>query len=208
MHSHPMRTPRPLTPARLTALVIFTVTMLSLRAQFDVSQGLMGGAPVGPTLWRMLGYFTVLSNMLVAAAMCAAAMGWSVPPRLAAGLAMWMAMTALIYHTLLSGLWAPQGMAWWADQGLHTAVPILVLVWWWVFAPKPISWRDIPVWLAWPAAYGVYALIRGAVTGFWAYPFLDADTAGWATVAVGLAIMLAAFAAVGAGLVIVAKRLA
>ncbi len=199
--------PQPLTPARVTALVIFTVTMLSLRAQFDVSQGLMGGAPVGQTLWRMLAFFTVLSNMLVAATMCAAAMGWPVPARLAAGLAVWMGMTGIIYHTLLSGLWAPQGMAWWADQGLHTAVPVLVLLWWGIFARKNISLRDVPFWLAWPAAYGIYALTRGALTGFWAYPFLDADTSGWGTVAVGLAVMLAGFAAFGAGLVGVAKRL-
>ncbi|MES2666372.1 MAG: Pr6Pr family membrane protein [Pseudomonadota bacterium] len=202
-----MRTPRPLTPARVAAVVIFTTVMLSLRAQFDVSRGLMGDAPVPDTLWRMAGYFTILTNMLVAATMGAAALGLPVSARLAAGLVVWMGMTGLIYHALLSGLWAPHGMAWWADQGLHTAGPVLVLVWWGMFAPKGISLRDIPVWLAWPAAYGAYALIRGALTGFWAYPFLNADTAGWGTVAAGLAVMLAAFAAFGAGLVAAAKRL-
>ena len=75
LHSGAMRPPRPLTPARVAAIVIFTTAMLSLRAQFDVSRGLMGDAPVPDTLWRMAGYFTILSNLLVAATMCAAALG-------------------------------------------------------------------------------------------------------------------------------------
>lgn len=207
LHNGAMHTPRPLTPARVAAIVIFTTAMLSLRAQFDVSRGLMGGASVTDTLWRMAGYFTILSNMLVAATMCAAALSWPVSARLAAGLAVWTGMTAVIYHTLLSGLWAPQGMAWWSDQGLHTAVPLLVLGWWGLFARKDISLGDMPFWLALPAAYGIYALIRGALTGFWAYPFLDAAHSGWGVVAVTLAVMLAAFAAFGAGLVVLAKRL-
>ena len=33
-------------------------------------------------------------------------------------------------------------------------------------------------WLQWPAFYAVYALIRGAITGFYPYPFIDVSVLG------------------------------
>jgi hypothetical protein len=61
--------------------------------------------------------------------------------------------------------------------------------------------------LIWPAACAAYALVRGAVTGVWPYPFLDADTLGWPMVALNVAALVTAFAGAGLGLVAVARRL-
>ncbi len=51
------------TPVRLSALAICTTAIVSLAAQFTVSQGLMGDASIVETLWRMAGYFTILTNL-------------------------------------------------------------------------------------------------------------------------------------------------
>ena len=59
--------------------------------------------------------------------------------------------------------------------------------------------------MVWPLGYLVYALVRGATTGFWPYPFLDVAQRGWGGVAVNCAGMVLGFAAVGA-LLIAAKR--
>ena len=42
-------------------------------------------------------------------------------------------------------------------------------------------------------------LIRGALTGFWPYPFLDADQLGWPRVALNVTGQVLAFAALGVG---------
>ena len=186
--------------SRGIALLIGVLALASLRAQFDAMV-----VPEGQRLWLMAGYFTVLTNLIAAGAMFAVARGWKMPAWFAAGLVVAIVMVGLIYHLILAGLWAPQGLAWWADQGLHTGVPIAVAGWWVAFARKDVGWRDVPKWLVWPAVYGIYAVVRGSLTGFWAYPFVDVSVLGWGQVAVNILGLLVAFAALGAGVIGVAR---
>lgn len=194
-------------PARLAALALFLIAGLSLRAQTDVAMALPGAGAVPEVLWRMAGFFTILTNLALAAHMAAVAMGWRIGASRAAGLLLSILMVGIVYHLILARLWSPQGLAWWADQGLHTATPLGMALWWAIFAPKGLGWRDLPHWLAWPLAYCAYALVRGAATGFWPYPFLNADVLGWTAVAVNVLGMLVAFAALGALILRVAGRL-
>ncbi len=182
--------------SRIVALLIGVLALAALRGQYDVIQ-----EPPDQKLWLMAGYFTVLTNLLVGASMLAVAWRWSMPARVAAGLLIAIVMVGLMYHLVLAALWQPQGLAWWADQGLHTFVPLAFAGWWLAFADKQIGWRDLPLWLIWPLGYGVYAIIRGAMTGFWPYPFVNVDALGLAQVAVNLAGLLAMFAVLGAGLI-------
>lgn len=194
-------------PARLCALLLFLAAGLSLRLRFDLSLAAEGG-DVGATLWRMTAFFTVLTNLALTLAMAAVALRWRIPAGAAAALLLSMAAVGIVYHALLARLWSPEGATWWADFGLHTVAPLGMALWWAAFAPKDVAWRDLPSWLLWPVAYGLYALARGAATGTWAYPFLNADKHGWGGVALNLAGMAAAFAVLGAAIVLAARRLA
>jgi hypothetical protein len=198
--------PMPL-PARLAAIAVFLIAGLSLRAQVDVALALPGAGSAGAVVWALAGYFTILTNLAVAGHMAAVALGWRIEASRAAGLVLSILMVGIVYHLLLARLWSPQGMAWWADQGLHTGTPVAMLLWWVAFAPKRVGWRDLPMWLIWPLTYCAYALVRGAATGGWPYPFLDAGVLGWPAVAVNIVAMLAGFAALGAGIVLAARRL-
>ena len=106
---------------------------------------------------------------------------------------------------LLADLWAPQGLAWWADQGLHTGTPITMLLWWLAFADKDIGPCDVPKWLIWPLAYAAYAVARGTITGFWPYPFLNAETLGLPHLALNIAALAALFGILGLALVWIAS---
>jgi hypothetical protein len=112
-----------------------------------------------------------------------------------AGLTLWIIIVAIVYHLLLARLWAPAGLAWWADQGLHSAVPVLVTLWWLQFAPKPgLRVGHAALWLAWPLLYTAYALVRGTLTGRYPYPFLDVTTIGYDGVALnGIGLTVAFF---------------
>jgi hypothetical protein len=110
----------------------------------------------------------------------------------------------VLYHALLARLFSHTGLAWWVDQGLHTAVPLAVALWWLTFLRQ--GWPALlPVWLAWPTVYVAYALGRGALTGFWPYPFLDADKLGWPAVLLVLPGLFAAFAALGLAMIAIAR---
>ena len=190
---------------RSLPFVILCTALVALALQVPASQALLGGTLV-ETLWRLAGYFTILTNLGVAAIMLAEVSGHRTSARLAGGMTLAILMVALIYHLLLAGLWSPTGLAWWADQGLHTAVPALVLIWWLVQAPKRVSLRDLPLWLAWPSIYLAYALVRGLATGFWPYPFLDVGTLGWTRVAGNVAAITLAFAGLALVLLLLARR--
>ena len=192
--------------ARILAFAVGVLALASLRAQYDALLDPVAAQPLLDKLWFMAGFFTILTNLAIAGHMLAVTRGWQIGASRAAGLLVAIVVVFLTYHAVLAGLWQPQGLAWWANQGLHTAVPLATLGWWLAFAPKDVTRRDLPYWLIFPAIYGIYALIRGGMTGFWPYPFLDADQLGMVRVSLNIAGMIALFAVVGAGVLALARR--
>lgn len=194
-------------PPRLTALIIFVVAALSLRAQFDANLAAGRGDGVLGVLWGLARFFTVLTNLLVAVGMALVAMRWRLPAGLAFAGVLAIVMVGLVYHILLAELHSPSGLRWWANLGLHTAVPVMALGWWLAFAPVP-GWRVLPYGMIWPLVYAIYALLRGVmIDGRFPYPFLNVNRLGWDGVALNAAGMVLAFAAVGAVLIAVKRRL-
>lgn len=149
--------------------------VLSMRLGIANGRGALSGA------WQFLGYFTVLSNGLVAwIALRGALMADGGRDLRWRG----CAVTAIVlvgvgYHLLLRHVWNPQGAQWLADVLLHYAVPAAALLWWLALPPRHPLAAIAPVqWLLWPAAYAVYALARGAATGSYPYPFIDVPSLG------------------------------
>ena len=52
-------------------------------------------------------------------------------------------------------------------------------------------------WLAWPLGYAAYALLRGAATGFYPYPFVDVPSLGMGRVLGNVAGLCIVFLATG-----------
>lgn len=182
------------------------VAAVSLGVQVIATARMFPDASAWQVLWRMAGYFTILTNVLVCAAMLHVGGGGRIGPRLAGGLALSILVVGVVYHALLADLWSPEGHAWWADQGLHTAVPLLMLLWWVGFAPKhPLTVGDVVLWLVWPLVYAAYALWRGSASGFYPYPFLDVAALGGPAVALNLVFLAVGFMALG-GLLVGAAR--
>ena len=193
--------------ARILALLIGVLGLASLRAQYDALLPPVSGQSLPQQLWFLAGSFAILTNFAATFHMLAVARGWRISASRAAGLALSMVMAAgLVYHIGLAPLWAPQGLAWLADQGLQTAMPLAMVLWWLGFAPKEVMTRDLPPWLIWPAAYCAYALVRGQVGGTYPCPLLNAAALGWLRVAVNLTGLMAAFALLGLGLIWLARR--
>lgn len=191
---------------RIAAALVALVAAISLVAQWVVSAGLMPGQGQLAMIWRMLGYFTVLGNAATMGLMTRAAITGGTGARPAAAITVVMAVVGLGYHALLAGIWAPQGLAWWADQGLHTAVPLMMMLWWLGFAPKHgLVGRDAFKWLVWPLGYAAYALVRGFVSGFYPYPFLDVAKLGLAQSLLNIGILGVCFVALGLLLIGIAR---
>lgn len=188
---------------RALSALICAIACAALAAQFLVVQGRVGS--LGATLWGLAGYFTILTNTLLAFAFGAQALGRRLTGREAATVTVSIVMVGLVYQILLYRPLVPWSLRWWADLGLHQAIPVLTAVWWLRFAPRTLHLRDLPFCLLWPMAYCAYALIRGAATGFFPYPFLHAGRLGWDAVALNVAGLAVAFTVMALTLILLGR---
>jgi hypothetical protein len=108
-------------------------------------------------------------------------------------IAVYITITGLVYHFLLTDTWDPQGIDWVSDKLLHYVTPILyVLFWWNCVRGKLMPFKGTFWVLTVPALYLVYWLIRGPLVGSYPYYFLDAAQYGYGYVlinALGLCLL-------------------
>jgi hypothetical protein len=187
---------------RLAALAIALMASTALALQlYLLLSGFTGrGETAAAGVWRYFAFFTILTNILVALTTFAIAAGGRVTPghSLVTGVTKNIVIVGIVYHFLLAALWSPQGAQYLADVLLHYAVPLSMLAYWLILEPKGgITWRDGLMWLVYPAVYLVYALARGALDGFYPYPFIDVATIGIERVLMNAMGLLVAFAVTG-----------
>lgn len=188
------------------AAVIAAVGWLALAMQLAVSLTMLtaDGHSVASAVWRYFGYFTILTNLLVALTMTRVAQGqWpgGTPPDAPAitGVVLTIAIVCVSYDLLLSGRVPAMGPLWWtADRLLHYVVPVLSVAWWTLWVPKRGLGALDPVrWLAYPVGYLVYALVRGAVDGWYPYYFVDVGALGYGPALTNAALLSAGMLVTG-----------
>ena len=166
---------------------------------------------LGPSVgtWRFLGYFTIISNMLVAVIATVVAIRGtsSTGPRVRlAGLTA-ITTVGLVYSLLLRSMWNPRGLQKLADAALHDWTPMLYLLMWVLMPHGGLSRRDIKWALLLPALYLAYALARGAVDGWYAYWFLNPTSQSLGALSLSILGMLALFATISAIAVTIDRRM-
>ena len=160
-------------------------------------------------------YFTILTNILVVLAFTAPLLSPTIKlhrfftkPPVRAAIALYITFVAVVYHILLRNLWDPQGLQFITDISLHTVLPILYLLDWILYAPKrTLRYAHIPYWLIYPTIYGVYTIIRGALSGIYPYPFLNVSELGLFGVFINMIGFLMLYVIGGAVFIILARKL-
>jgi hypothetical protein len=208
-HSHP--TPaeageRPvgaLRAAQLLAALSWCALCLQLGLLWR--QSLAAGAGLAQALVAFLGYFTILTNALVAVVATAGARRagpkwlapWYRPQRVGCATTA-ILLVGLAYHLLLRQLWSPRGAQWLADVSLHYAVPLVSVAHWLCYGERDRlpPWAPL-LWCLYPASYFAYLLLRGAVLHAYPYPFLDVPQLGLLAVLRNALGLLGAFAVLG-----------
>ena len=181
--------------ARTAHLVVAVVTGAAVLLQLVLV--VQGGAvlveqdppALGTRLGRFVLYFTIQSNALVALSSALLARdpsrdspGWRVL-RLAALVG--ISITAVVHFVLLRPLLDLEGLDLLADALLHRIVPVLAVVAWLVWGPRPrVDRRSIGLALLWPVSWLALIFVVRALTGWVPYPFLDPAEDGWGAVVV------------------------
>jgi hypothetical protein len=181
-------------------IVLFIAGWFALVAQFYLII-LNKVAPVSETIIRYFSFFTVLTNLIVVVC-CTflllkptshAANFFSQPVTLTA-IAVYISVVAIVYNSILRFLWKPEGLQLVVDELLHPVIPVLFVIMWLLFIRNgALKWRDIYVWLIYPLVYIVYILIRGALSGFYPYPFINVTELGYNTVLINSVGLLLVF---------------
>lgn len=195
--------------ARAGASLIALIAWIGLATQFGVV--FRNNGSVAETLWTLLAYFTIMTNLLVAVLFTAIAarrptfdVTW-----ILAGTTLSILLVGVIYALLLSRLYHLTGGAAFSNVLLHQGTPSLVPLFWLAFARKGrLSFRDPILWGIYPLAYLFYALARGAKSGRYPYPFIDVARLGWARTSLNAALIGLSFLVAGWALVLLDRWLA
>ncbi len=205
-------------PRRAAHLLIAAAGLAGLLLQYRVVSRLLAerGTGTGGTLFILAGYFTILTNLLLAAVhgVCLAAPASRAGRFLSrapvqGGLLLYILIVGLIYASLLAGLWNPQGEQWWADTLLHRVTPLLQLAFWLLAVPKVrLPWQVLAVWLAYPVLYLAWVFVRGSQGAAYPYPFIDLEKLGPGRTLVNSLLIGFAFLAAGALIIGAGRALA
>jgi hypothetical protein len=183
---------------------------LILQLYVSIATAHANGTSVATAIVNYFSFFTILTNLLVAMVLTQLSLHkrsrdpFFTRPAVQATAAVSIAIVGIVYSLVLRQLWDPEGLQKIADIILHDAIPVLYVVYWlWLARSYDLRFRDVPRWLIYPAVYLIYTLIRGAITGRYPYPFLDAGELGYPRVCLNIIALLGAFLTVGLGLLAV-----
>jgi len=143
--------------------------------------------PVPATIFRYFAFFTINTNILVALCFTFIFLGnkynlgrFFSKASTVTAITVYITIVGVIYNVILRSLWEPQGMQKLVDELLHSVIPVLFILYWLVFTSiGELKWKNAFPWLIYPIIYIIYAIVHGAITRFYPYPFVDVNELGY-----------------------------
>jgi hypothetical protein len=163
-------------------------------------------ASISETTIRFFSYFTILTNSLVAiyfTLIIIQSRNSFAPiignPGILTAITVYITIVGLVYQIILRHLWHPTGLQMIVDELLHTLIPIMVIIYWYLYENKSSStYKLIPKWLIYPLIYLTFILIRGNFSNFYPYPFVDVGNLGLSKVLINSILLMALFSGLSA----------
>lgn len=187
-----------------TAVVVFAG--LALRVGLLVTDGSEGAVfdSTAERVFNLFCFFTIQSNVIVGITCLLLAVD---PDRSSTAFRTFrltglvcIAVTGIVFHTMLSGLAELRGWELGADHALHTISPLMAVTGWFVFGPRRLTApRIVVLSLIFPICWLVFALIRGEIIDYYPYPFLDVNDHGYARVLLNTVGISALYVGLAAG---------
>lgn len=141
----------------------------------------LSGATSGLEILNTFFYFTIQSNLILFAAMVYGAirlLRGRAEGKIAAiirnGSTLWILLTGLVYHFMLSGAAIAQGRFGYLSISLHYVSPVMAILNWILFEEKGRSrYLHVSFWVAYPLLYVGVSELRLLIDGFYPYWFLN-----------------------------------
>ena len=170
-------------------------------------------ASIGETTIRFFSFFTILTNLLVAVYFTLSVFNRRqsqlLPlnnPGALTAVTVYITIVGLVYQLILRRIWTPTGLQMIVNELLHSVIPILVIVFWFLYEDKSVvKYKQIPRWLLYPIVYLLYILIRGNYSGFYPYPFVDVGVLGLSKVLINSIGLVTVFIGISALYITIGK---
>lgn len=165
--------------ALLMALIGWIALFLKLQLRIEVED-----VPTSESVIRYFSYFTILTNLMVTIYFSAIVLFKKKQSIFhkhgtLTALAAFMTFVGLAYHILLRSVWNPTGLTMILDETHHTLAPIVTVIFWYLYENrKLINVKELSIWILYPILYITWVLLRGNISSFYPYYFLDVNTLG------------------------------
>lgn len=170
----------------------FFVLVISITGWFAVIAQLVlmyinRTTPVQEMIIRFFSFFTILTNILVSVyftslLLTATNSGGKNLTRTGSltAVTVYITVVGLVYQVALRHIWHPEGIQMIVDELLHSIIPTMVILFWLFHERKrELNWKSIPTFLIYPLCYLAFILLRGSISGFYPYPFINVTELGW-----------------------------
>lgn len=158
--------------------------------------------PRGYSVLNFFVYFTNLSNIIISVVFVVSAVRLITNRRqpsptetaIRGAAVVYIAFVGLVFNTLLRDV-DLSDLTPWVNVVLHFVLPIAGIVDWLLWPPRNrLRWRVVLWWMIFPAVYAGFSIVRGALTGFYPYPFFNPEAVGgYGAVALYCAAMVVGF---------------
>lgn len=156
-----------------------TVITIALFALFGIGLNMYLASSLRSGL-NLFQYYTLQSNAIIAVVFLLRGLVFhheskakGVEP-IISGAVLWITVTGVVYHLMLSNIYKPTGLHQIHNIILHYIVPTASFLYYVVlevYTKKHV--RIIVLWISYPVLYTVVSIFRGARTGFYPYWFLN-----------------------------------
>jgi hypothetical protein len=111
-----------------------------------------------------------------------------------------ISVTGVVYSAVLAATHEPKGwQQLFTNTVTHYVVPITMVLGWLLFGPRPRINAPVVAWsLLFPILWLGYTLVRGEITPWYPYPFVDVVSHGYPTVLVNAVLVTIVLGAVSA----------
>ena len=157
-------------------------------------------ADVPETIIRFFSFFTILTNLLVGIYFSILINSNNFKASFfyklfsVTSVTIYIFIVGLVYQIALRHIWQPTGLQRLVDELLHSIIPVLVVLYWYFYENKNnLKYSDVWFWLIYPIVYLIFILIRGQISGYYPYPFVNIPVIGTSGAAINIVILIVTF---------------
>lgn len=171
-------------------------------------------ASIAETTIRFFSFFTILTNILVTIYFSNLVFTKNQElksidkPGVLTAITTYITIVGLVYQVALRHVWHPTGLQMIVDELLHSVIPILVILFWYLYETTgPVKYSQILRWAIYPLIYLIYILLRGNFSDFYPYPFINVSTIGMSKALANAGILIIMFLIISAAFLLIGKAI-